>query len=172
MIEETHRCAHIVPTVIRQTIVDTDLLGHRIPKNTHVFFYTSSSSFMKPAFDIPDEKRSKTALDSKDRFGVWKSDDVADFVPERWLKRGQDSQTGIETEVFDPQSGPQMAFGAGPRGCFGRRLAYVEMRIMIVLLIWKFEFLELSEKLNSFEGVDIFAVPPKDCYIRLRKVST
>lgn len=172
MIEETHRCAHIVPTVIRQSTVDTQLLGYRIPKGTHVFFYTSGASFMRPAFDVPEEQRTESARSAKDRFGAWDPTNIGEFAPERWLKREKNELDGIERDIFDPQAGPQLAFGAGLRGCFGRRLAYLEMRITIVLLIWSFEFLELNDELNNFDGVDFFAVTPRDCYVKLERIGS
>ena len=38
-------------------------------------------------------------------------------MPERWLREIQDG-----TYEFDRQAGPNFAFGAGPRGCFGELL--------------------------------------------------
>lgn len=171
IIEETHRCAHIVPTVIRQSTVDTQLLGYPIPKGTHVFFYTNGASFMQPAFDIPHGKRTDSGRNTENRFGTWDPVSVREFAPERWLRKEKSEEDGIEWDVFNPQAGPQMAFGAGPRGCFGRRLAYLEIRITIVLLLWRFEFLELDDKLGDFEGVDFFAVTPRHCYVKLRKIT-
>jgi cytochrome P450 len=170
MIEETHRCAHIVPVVIRQSTVDTELLGHQIPKGTHLFFYTSGASFLAPAFDIPDHRRTERGRSAKNRFGVWDPANVREFAPERWLRTEKGEGGGSDGEVFDSCAGPQLAFGAGPRGCFGRRLAYLEMRLAIVLLLWAFEFVEMDERLNNFDGVDFFAVTPKDCYVKLRKI--
>ena len=170
MIEETHRCAHIVPTVIRQSIVDTQILGYRIPKGTHIWFYTSGASFKKPAYSIPLEKRTESGRKVTERVGTWDPETVSEFLPERWLRKETD-EDGVEREAFDPQAGPQMAFGAGARGCFGRRLAYLEMRITIVLLLWKFEFMEVEGKLGEFEGVDFFAVTPKHCYVRLKSIT-
>jgi hypothetical protein len=170
MIEETHRCAHIVPTVIRQSTIDTQLLGYSIPKGTHVWFYTSGPGFMQPAFDIPLQKRTDRGRKVEKRVGVWDPADVKNFAPERWLRKEKSEEDESEQDVFYPQAGPQMAFGAGPRGCFGRRLAYLEMRISIVLLLWKFEFLELDEKLDNFEGIDFFAVTPKHCFIKLKLI--
>jgi cytochrome P450 len=170
VIEETHRCAHAVPTVVRQSTADTELLGYPIPKGTHVFFYTSGASFMQPAFSVPDEKRTAGGRKINTHFGSWDAATIAKFAPERWLKTDRSGDDEKERTMFDAQAGPQMAFGTGPRGCFGRRLAYLEMRIAIVLLMWKFEFLDLDDELGSFEGVDFFAVTPKACYVKLRKV--
>jgi cytochrome P450 len=44
-------------------------------------------------------------------------------------------------DEFDPSAKPVLAFGLGLRGCFGKRLAYVEIRILITLIIWNFELL-------------------------------
>ncbi len=42
----------------------------------------------------------------------------------------------------------------------------------MTLLTWNFEFLEVGEKLSSFEAVDGFTMFPKECYVRLKILST
>lgn len=83
---------------------------------------------------------------------MWDPVDIGAFAPERWLKaeksENEDGKT-VEQEVFEPQAGPNLAFGAGLRACFGRRLAYLEMRTALTLLIWSFELREMGEKLNN-----------------------
>jgi hypothetical protein len=44
------------------------------------------------------------------------------------------------------------------------------MRIAATLLLWTFEFLSMDEKLNSLEVVDFFALLPKNCYVKLKKI--
>lgn len=53
------------------------------------------------------------------------------FIPERWFPG-----TGYENDrkdVFNP-------FSVGPRNCIGQNLANHEMRIILALLIWNFDF--------------------------------
>jgi cytochrome P450 len=172
MIEEAFRYSHIVPFVTREAIVDTQILGHPIPKGTQLLFVTSVESFIKPAFDIDESKRMKRADNSNMQYGVWHPADVAEFKPERWLKMESRVQDGVtvEEEIFDPRSGPTLSFGAGPRGCFGRRLAYLEMRMAMTLLIWSFQFLEMSGSLNDLEAIDTSTEAPKMCYVKLKKI--
>jgi cytochrome P450 len=61
-------------------------------------------------------------------------EDLSDFKPERWLKLAKDAD-GKKEEGFDRQAGPNLAFSAGPRQCFGKKLAYMKLRAVIRLLI-------------------------------------
>ncbi|CAI6285596.1 unnamed protein product [Periconia digitata] len=167
-IEETMRCSHIVPAVIRETVADSPVLGHMVPKGTHLWLFSSGPSFMKPAFDINEDVRSETSRQNKDRVGTWSPEDIYKFMPQRWLKKKVDDDG--EHEVFDFNAGPHMAFGHGPRSCFGRRLAYLETRIVVTLLVWKFQFLQAGDALDDLTPIDTFMVRPRKSYVRLKEV--
>ena len=81
------------------------------------------------------------------KVGSWDQIDVREFKPERWIVQEDDD------EVFDPLAGPLIVFGLGPRACFGRKLAYLELRQAIVLLLWNFEFQRVPARLNSYTRV-------------------
>ncbi len=162
VIEETLRYTHIAPVVQREAVVDTTIFGHPVPKGTHIFFVSSTEGFLRPAHTVDEVRRSESSRHAKNLVGDWDPADMGEYIPERWLKRDG------HADVFNPNAGPQMPFGAGPRGCFGRRLAYLELRIAVTLLTWNFEFLEVGEKLSSFEAVDGFTMFPKECYVRLK----
>ena len=62
-----------------------------------------------------------------------------------------------------------MAFGLGIRACWGRKLAQLEMKMMLALVVWKFELLPvLPAALSSHEaGFDI-SYRAKKGFVRLR----
>ncbi|KAL4919151.1 cytochrome P450 [Aspergillus aurantiobrunneus] len=51
------------------------------------------------------------------------------FIPERWLGKGFEG---------DIKSGMQ-PFSLGPRGCIGKNLSYMEMRVILARLVWNFD---------------------------------
>jgi len=57
------------------------------------------------------------------------------FRPERWL-----GDPRFNADI----KGASQPFGIGPRGCIGRNLAYIEMRLVLARLLWNFD-LELEE---------------------------
>jgi cytochrome P450 len=60
------------------------------------------------------------------------------FEPRRWLIQTEEDRVG-ERIAFDSTAAPTFPFGGGVRGCFRRRLAYLELRLLLVLIIWNFE---------------------------------
>ncbi|KAE9378358.1 cytochrome P450 [Stipitochalara longipes BDJ] len=164
VIEEAIRYSRTSTTVIRTATTDVQVLGATIPKGTEVFLLSQGPSIFSPAFPIPDYLRSESALSAKDRIGSWDPQDIGEFKPERWLKEENGKL------IFDAASGPMLTFGLGPRGCFGRRLAYLEMRLMLVLLVWGFELQECPAELSGWTRVEPFMSLPKKCYVRLRKL--
>lgn len=162
--EEILRVGNTVPIIDRDAVQDTTLLGHFVPKGTHVFFLNTGPSFLEPAFDIDESLRSpQAARDSK--VGVWAAEDIGAFRPSRWLA----NENG--KEVFNSQAGPINGFGLGLRGCYGRRLAYLELRLLLTVFLWTFEFHKCPEELSLYDAVDGVVHGPKKCYVRLSKVS-
>ncbi|OAP64682.1 hypothetical protein AYL99_00654 [Fonsecaea erecta] len=166
-IEEMSRTAQLFNGSIRTTTVDTTLLGHTIPKGTDVFLMQNGPGYLSPPLPVDDSKRSASSLAAKNRVGQWTpdEDDMKTFRPERWLV--QDLETG--KEVFDAQAGPHLAFGLGPRACFGRRLAYLQMRIIVVMMIWNFELRETPPTVSSWAATNKLARHPRMCYVSLGK---
>ncbi|RGP68819.1 hypothetical protein FSPOR_5025 [Fusarium sporotrichioides] len=165
VIEETLRLSTVLPLITRQATVDTTILGHAIPKGTIVFFPLTGPSLIKPAFEVKENVRSESSQNTKHRVGQWRAEDVEQFIPERWIDTDDE---GVVT--FNPAKGPMMTFGSGPRGCFGRKLGYVQLRIFWVLLIWNFEFLPISPELRTADVVEAVTTEPLESYIRLRRV--
>ncbi|KAG6023414.1 hypothetical protein E4U40_003969 [Claviceps sp. LM458 group G5] len=171
-IEESLRCGKTVPSLARQATVDTEILGHHIPKDTSVFMGIGPS-ITEPAMPVADEARSPSSRAHSQNLPSWDDDDIAQFAPERWLKTsGDKTRTGtgeFDNVEYDCNAGPMLSFGAGTRGCSGKRLAYLEMRIMITLLVWNFTFEKCAVELSSYIERDGLACVPVHCYVTLRR---
>ncbi|KAK2025769.1 cytochrome P450 [Colletotrichum zoysiae] len=165
--EEVLRCGGAAPLVDREALRDTEVLGHRVPRGTVVICLNRGPSMLRPALPVDEAARSESsraAAGAGAKVRAWDDADIAQFRPERWLVAG--SAAGADVE-FDPQAGPQLAFGLGPRGCFGRRLAYLELRIILTLIVWNFELLPCPEELSGYGAREGLTYKPKDCYVRL-----
>ncbi|KAI3325576.1 cytochrome P450 [Xylariaceae sp. AK1471] len=165
VLEESLRYDGPIPITMREAVVDTELLGHKIPAGTAIFLVADGPDFQSPPIPIAESDRSPTSRDKR-LYGTWDPSDMHLFKPERWLKTDDNGH-----EVFDAQSGPMLSFSLGPRGCFGRRLAYLETRIVLALLVWNFEFHKLSDELSSRDAYDTITKNPHQCYVSLSKVT-
>jgi cytochrome P450 len=163
VVEESLRFESPLPLFSREATQDTHLLGCRLPKGTQVFFAVTGPSFKSQAFAIDSHLRSATSREKSVR-GQWSADDVHLFKPERWLK-----SDGTGNMAFDAQAGPVLAFSLGPRSCFGRRLAYLELRMVLALLVWNFEFEQLDKPFNSHQPYDSITTMPRYCYVALKQ---
>ncbi|CRK13251.1 hypothetical protein BN1723_009942, partial [Verticillium longisporum] len=139
---------------------DTTVLGRAVPKGTTMLLLAQGPSLTSPALRIPEAARSPSARPC----GAWDPEGMELFAPERWL-----STDGAGNVVFDPLAGPVLGFGGGVRGCFGRKLAYLEMRIVCTLLAWNFELLECGEELSGYEAMEEITYKPTSCYMKPRK---
>jgi cytochrome P450 len=84
------------------------------------------------------------------------------FYPERWLVQGDGSASEKDGLVFDSTAGPTMPFSLGVRTCYGRRLGYLEMCIMVALLVFNFSYrtmLRWVKTLTSRSGLSLRCGP-------------
>lgn len=58
------------------------------------------------------------------------------FIPERWLKP---SDTGEASAYSQDRVESFQPFGTGPHNCIGQSLAWMEMRIIMARLLWRFD---------------------------------
>lgn len=88
------------------------------------------------------------------------------FRPERWLvpKEGNDRELD-----FDANAAPQIAFGMGPRSCWGRRFAYLELRMVVTMIIWNFDLLPVSPELADPKASYGIVHRADQCCLRLRR---
>lgn len=163
--EEIIRTSLTAEMVTRVATKDAVVLGARIPKGTSLFFIMSGPGYVAPqAGEIAEYQRSESCQAAKARVGSWDPNDMHLFRPERWLVE-EDGKT-----VFSSTAGPHLAFGLGPRGCFGKRLAYLQIKILLVLLLWKFKLKPVPENLGGFVPVEKLTRQPERCYVSLEKV--
>ncbi|KAL8672822.1 MAG: hypothetical protein Q9168_002733 [Polycauliona sp. 1 TL-2023] len=157
-------------TVTREAMCDTTILECPIKKGTQVFFVSNGPGFLSPSIPVDDSKRSRTSQEAKLNATWDETQDLTLFNPERWLVRKNNGDGVLEGDVaFDGAAGPQLVFGLGRRACWGRRLAYLEMKTMIAMLVWRFQLLETPPGLSSHAGLEGIARVPQQCYLRLCK---
>ncbi|KAL3426498.1 cytochrome P450 [Phlyctema vagabunda] len=167
-IDEVMRHSGILSSNVRIATQDADVLGYRIPKGTDLFMLTNGASFNSPAFSIDDKKRSATSREYKGDTARWNThDDLHLFRPERWLTQTEQSSD----PVFDARAAPFQTFGAGIRGCYGKRLAYLEQRVIYTLMVWNFEFQSIPDVLGDFKANDVLTHTPKYARVMLRAAS-
>lgn len=120
-IEESLRLAATTGRVNRITKVDTNILGHLIPAGTDIAL---SGLMTQRPVNVAEELRSLTSREARDKRRLGSGidgpagDDLSSFQPERWLTVSDEGK-----EIFDAYALPRLAFGNGPRGCFGMNLA-------------------------------------------------
>ncbi|KAK7926796.1 hypothetical protein PG985_003794 [Apiospora marii] len=165
VMEETLRCASTASRGIRVAKTDTEILGRPIPKGTQVLL--SLNVRWKPV-PVPDDVRSPSSREAKNDWVHHPAAQELDrFRPERWLKT--DERGG---DVFDQDVLPRLSFSGGTRGCFGRRLAMMELRVMICVVTLKFKFLPVPDELNSPLAHERLLRAPLQCYVKLQPVTS
>lgn len=163
---EIFRYQSPTPILGRTATRDSVILGHRIPKGTSIAMLAKGPSFQQPAFTIDDSLRTESARKDNLDHPVQETDDIDTFRPERWFV----NKPGSDQSVFDATAWPNATFGAGKRGCFGKRLAYLEFRMLLTLIIWDIEFLEVPKEFASWAGAPKIAYRPQQCIMRMRVV--
>ena len=183
-VHETLRHGTNIANHVRTALVDTEILGHRIPKGTEVFLVvgrpipehtcepadriiqTRGPSFHSPAMQIDESRRSMTSqASSKESIAKWDQSELEKYDPERWLRY---CENGME---FDPKAAPMQTFGEGPRSCFGRSLAMLEMRIIYTLVVWNFELLQIAPSLMDFKPLELLTLQPDNVRVKLTEIT-
>lgn len=155
----------------RMALRDTEIFGRHIPKGATVWMLCNGPGFHSPSFDAAVAQRGpSTETDfSKD----WdETRDMFTFEPERWLrkKKSASSTTTEDNAVeFNANAAPQAAFGLGLRGCWGRKLAYIELRMLVALVVWHFDLLPVTPALNNTTATWSVIHRSDACYVRLRR---
>jgi len=115
--EESFRLAGVAKGNLRQVLVDTEILGYKIPKGAELFM---NYHIDHEPVEVDAAKRtpaSRAAIEKHgDGFQTDAARDLGVFEPRRWIAR--DKKTG--KEVFNAYALPSLAFGGGFRGCSGK----------------------------------------------------
>ena len=166
VLAETLRCSATVPVCFRETILPCTILGHDVPAGTPLVLLTAGSSYRSPNMPaVPEALRSKTSQKTlvyktvtSDYTNREAGQSVDTFDPARWLVNGK----------FDAGAVHMLPFSAGPRGCFGKKIALLELRILTVVLLMHFELPKLAKRLSSHKAVDGLSRKPRELYVNPR----
>ncbi|KAF5679597.1 cytochrome P450 monooxygenase [Fusarium heterosporum] len=169
VVEEVLRVSYPFGMCLREVQVDTQILGARVPKGTTVAFLSNGPSILSPPISYDQTRSSEWVNSRKTKQPLEKDYDYAGFVPERWLRRTTDPG-GKEEITFDSQAFPIQAFGSGPRGCFGRRMSYLEMKIFFTLVVWTFELLPLPSSVATPKAISSLTRNPDRVFVKLGRV--
>jgi len=152
------RAAMLVP---RDATRDTQLLGHRIPKGTSILLVCQGPDFSpSPSSAYWQE----TKADAARQFPGTRSKGPEHFDPDRWLVRKESGEL-----EFDGTTYPQLGFGLGIRSCWGRRLAYLEMRIMTAMVTLNFDYGKVDDALTTHEASYDISYRAKQGWVNLKK---
>ena len=88
-----------------------------------------------------------------------------EFDPDRWLNEDEDGSSA------SPDQKSFLAFGAGPRFCPGRNLAFLESKSAMAMIARNFE-LELDASAGPVTERFTFTVVPEGLRVRLRERAT
>jgi len=145
------------PVLFRETVFDCEIMGHQIQAGTPLLLITQSPP--GPDMITPDTFKAERVIPAKqqpinaERWG----DEFREFIPERWL----DNEGN-----FDPDAGLSLPFATGKRGCFGKRIAMLELKLLVVMLVLSFRFEKLPKRLSKFNSKDGLTRQPASCYVK------
>ncbi|GKT41569.1 cytochrome P450 monooxygenase TRI13 [Colletotrichum spaethianum] len=164
-IEETLRMCSPAAAVTKEALCDMMVLGYVIPKGTPIMFLLGGPTIKEPGAEVKESKRSETSQKlCGEGVDDWSQSPFppGEFHVERWL---QPDENGDIT--FNNKAGPFMSFSSGLRGCWGKRLAYLELKLIVTLLVWNLEFNRLPTEMENNGLVEGIFTKPKSCLVKL-----
>ncbi len=122
--------------------------------------------FHSPTFEAA--KVMRRAAGEKDTKAGWdESRDMAAFDPERWLRKKENATDDDDVE-YDQDAAPSMGFGMGLRGCWGKKVAYVELRILLAMVMWHFNLQEIPKAFADPKKTLSVIHRADECFVRLK----
>ncbi|KAK7720464.1 hypothetical protein SLS63_009805 [Diaporthe eres] len=152
-IAETLRYSCTGPISFREAVQDCTILGHRIPSGTPIVLMTQDVTHQEAAHlgHMPRP----ASLDGQESLGITEPQ-LNEFHPGRWLSAKGD---------FDSNAASSLSFSGGARGCFGQRIAMLEMRVFLAVLVWNFRFAQLEAGLSRYGSLDGLTRKPSCCFV-------
>ncbi|OCL05723.1 cytochrome P450 [Glonium stellatum] len=144
-LEEGMRIFPSIPTGLTRTVPKNGdtIAGQWIPGGTTVSVYSWAATHSPDNFVQPEE-----------------------FIPERWL-------AGSGAEFSADRKDASQPFSLGPRGCIGRHLSYLELRLILASLLWNFDIeradlpgfdiWDLEDNLKHVKAFNTWDKPPLMC---------
>lgn len=152
VLAEILRISATGPASFRETLVDTEIMGHSIPAHTPVFLVTQST----PDYVLTPDTFRTSKLSSSDEITSEYTQSFSSFLPSRWLR---------SDGTFNPDAGLSLPFSIGKRSCFGKKLAILELRLLIVMNVLSFRFEKLEERRSKYGSNDGLTRQPKCCFV-------
>lgn len=170
VIEEVLRLSAPLQPITRLALQDMIILGHHIPRGTTIFNIINGPGYVEDTVSGPREQdRGEKSQSAREKDFVPQPEasmHLEQFLPERWIKLDDHGHT-----VFDKDAAPMLSFGGGVRGCFGKRLGYLQVRVYLVLLLWDFELFPPDDRnLTACHIVDNIVTGPTRMYVRMQRV--
>ncbi|EIN09897.1 cytochrome P450 [Punctularia strigosozonata HHB-11173 SS5] len=158
---EILRFSRLANLTTRETLTDTVILGHHIPKGTTILFTITGTSFSETSKDraAQDALANVRSKSSVRRFGYW-GDDAEQFVPERWIDADG---------KFDAKAGPNLAFSTGPRGCYGQKLAMLDLKLYLAILSATFFLDKVPGHLDKWDITEGLTLSPKYSHVVVKR---
>ncbi|EMF14025.1 cytochrome P450 [Sphaerulina musiva SO2202] len=169
-IEESLRHSCVISVNMRVAIRDADVLGYVVPRGTDVYMLTNGPSILRPAMPIDENKRSHSSREYKSSADSWNSENLDQYNPDRWLIEEEEGENGGKVVKFNSRAAPMQNFGSGVRACYGKKLAYQNLRIIYVLIVWNFILDPLPEALEEWKATDGMTHLPQHVRLILREV--
>ena len=138
VLRESMRLRPVAPILGAEPLTDTIVAGTHIPAGTRLMLLTRHASLHGGGFERAN-----------------------DFDPERWLDAGDQTGAAPDQKSF-------LAFGAGPRFCPGRNLAFLESKTAMAMIARNFD-LQLDESGGPVQERLSFTMIPQGLRVRLRE---
>lgn len=138
VLRESMRLKPVAPYSLAESLSDTTIAGTHIPAATRLWLTTRYSGLQSSS--VPR---------------------AHDFDPDRWLSDADETSSAPDQKSF-------LAFGAGPRFCPGRNLAFLESKTAMAMLARNFE-IELDDTGGPVKELFSFTMIPQGLRVRVRE---
>ncbi|KAH8204419.1 hypothetical protein TruAng_001470 [Truncatella angustata] len=139
-----------VPMTLRETAVDTSIMGHRVPKGTRIILAAAAINF------------------DQDLWGP----DAGEFNPDRWMAKDAADKSAASGGATSNYA--YMTFLHGPRSCIGQAFAKAEFACLLASWVGRLEFELYNKEEHDERNVQIkggvTARPAKGMYVYAKVV--